>query len=232
MTTDARTLIHEGLWRNNPALVQLLGLCPLLAISTSVVNALGLGLATILVLMASSLLVSLVRRHVSDAVRLPAFVLIIASFVTCAELLLQAFAYPLYLRIGIFIPLIVTNCTILGRAVGFAARNAPLPALIDGLMMGLGFTGVLLVMGFLRELLATGTVFANMDLLLPFAGNWSITFLPDYPGFLLAVLPPGAFILMGFLLALKNWINHRLQREKTPSQAINLISENEQNQTQ
>ncbi len=227
MTTDARTLIHEGLWRNNPALVQLLGLCPLLAISTSVVNALGLGLATILVLMASSLLVSLVRRHVSDAVRLPAFVLIIASFVTCAELLLQAFAYPLYLRIGIFIPLIVTNCTILGRAVGFAARNAPLPALIDGLMMGLGFTGVLLVMGFLRELLATGTVFANMDLLLPFAGNWSITFLPDYPGFLLAVLPPGAFILMGFLLALKNWINHRLLSTQEKTGDLNLLTEHE-----
>lgn len=227
MTSDTRTLIHEGLWRNNPALVQLLGLCPLLAISTSVVNALGLGLATILVLMASSLLVSLIRQHVSDAVRLPVFVLIIASFVTCAELLLQAFAYPLYLRIGIFIPLIVTNCTILGRAVGFAARNTPLPALLDGLMMGLGFTGVLLVMGFLRELLATGTVFANMDLLLPFAANWAITVLPDYPGFLLAVLPPGAFLLMGFLLALKNWINHRLQSKQEPARDLKLISENE-----
>jgi electron transport complex protein RnfE len=210
MSTEISDLVQDGLWRNNPALVQLLGLCPLLAISTSVVNALGLGLATILVLMASSLLVSLIRQRVSDAVRLPAFVLIIASFVTCAELLLQAFAYPLYLRIGIFIPLIVTNCTILGRAVGFAARNRPLPALIDGLMMGLGFTLVLLVLGFLRELLATGIVFANMDLLLPFAGNWSIEILPNYPGFLLAVLPPGAFLLMGFLLAMKNWINQRL----------------------
>lgn len=227
MTTDARTLIHEGLWRNNPALVQLLGLCPLLAISTSVVNGLGLGLATILVLMASSLLVSLIRQRVSDAVRLPAFVLIIASFVTCAELLLQAFAYPLYLRIGIFIPLIVTNCTILGRAVGFAARNRPLSALIDGLMMGLGFTGVLLVLGFLRELLATGIVFANMDLLLPFAGNWSIAILPNYPGFLLAVLPPGAFLLMGFLLAMKNWINQRLLSAPQALSEKLLIAEHE-----
>ena len=211
MTTDARTLIHEGLWRNNPALVQLLGLCPLLAISTSVVNALGLGLATILVLMASSLLVSLVRRHVSDAVRLPAFVLIIASFVTCAELLLQAFAYPLYLRIGIFIPLIVTNCTILGRAVGFAARNAPLPALIDGLMMGLGFTLVLVILGGIREALGNGTLLHGAERLFgPVATNWQITlFSPDNP-FLLAILPPGAFLGLGFLIALKNIIDKRL----------------------
>ncbi len=207
MSTATNTLIRQGLWSNNPALVQLLGLCPLLAVSTSVVNALGLGLATILVLAASNLFVSLIRQRVSTTIRLPAFVLIIAGFVSCAELLLQAFAYPLYLRIGIFIPLIVTNCTVLGRAVSFAARNPALPSLIDGVMMGLGFSAVLVLMGFIRELLASGTVFANMELLLPFAANWELQILPNYPGFLLAILPPGAFILMGFILALRKWLD-------------------------
>lgn len=210
MKTSISQLSAQGIWTNNPALVQLLGLCPLLAVSTSVVNAMGLGLATLFVLMASNLLVSLIRSHIADAIRLPAFVLIIASFVTCAELLLQAYSYPLYLRIGIFIPLIVTNCTILGRAVGFAAKHSPLPALVDGFMMGLGFSLVLLVMGFLRELLASGSVFANMELLLPFAEGWELRLLPNYPGFLLALLPPGAFIMLGLLLALKNWLDDKI----------------------
>jgi electron transport complex protein RnfE len=223
MSTPADSLIKQGLWSNNPALVQLLGLCPLLAVSTSIVNALGLGLATILVLAASNLFVSLIRQQVNNTIRLPAFVLIIAGFVSCAELLLQAYAYPLYLRIGIFIPLIVTNCTVLGRAVSFAARNPALPAFIDGVMMGLGFSAVLLVMGFIRELLASGSVFANMELLLPFAANWELRILPNYSGFLLAILPPGAFILMGFILALRKWLDLKftdIQNPRIPAQAI------------
>src|SRR5690606_19467974 len=134
------------------------------------------------------------------AVRLPAFVLIIASFVTCAELLMQAFAFELYQALGIFIPLIVTNCAILGRADAFASRNPPLPALFDGLMMGLGFALVLLALGALRELVGTGALFANMGLLLPFAADWRVAVVEDYRGFLLAILPPGAFLFLGLLL--------------------------------
>lgn len=204
----------QGLWRNNPALVQLLGLCPLLAVSNSVVNALGLGLATILVLAGSNLTVSLIRKRVLDAIRLPVFVLIIAAFVTCAELLMQAFAFELYLALGIFIPLIVTNCAILGRADAFASRNTPLPALLDGLMMGLGFAAVLLVLGSLRELIGTGRLFANMHLLLPIESDWTVTVVEDYRGFLLAILPPGAFLFLGLLLALKNLIDARLKARR------------------
>ena len=214
MNPKATDIALQGLWKNNPALVQLLGLCPLLAVSNSVVNALGLGLATILVLAGSNLCVSLLRRRVSEAVRLPVFVLIIASFVTCAELLMQAFAFELYQALGIFIPLIVTNCAILGRAEAFAARNAPLPALFDGLMMGLGFALVLAVLGGLRELAGTGRLFADMGLLLPFAGDWTVTVVEDYRGFLLAILPPGAFLFLGLLLALKNIVDARLNNAR------------------
>ncbi|MDG2090629.1 MAG: electron transport complex subunit E [Gammaproteobacteria bacterium] len=210
MKKDLKNISSQALWHNNPALVQLLGLCPLLAVSSSVVNAVGLALATIMVLVCSNLLVSLIRHQVTDAIRLPAFVLIIAGFVTCVELLLQAFAYSLYLSIGIFIPLIVTNCAILGRAVSFAAKNTPLISAFDGLMTGLGFGLVLLALGAVRELIGTGALFANMELLLPFTENWELSILPGYPGFLLALLPPGAFLFMGLLLALKNLIDKQV----------------------
>lgn len=205
-----RTLAAEGLWKNNPALVQLLGLCPLLGVSNSAVNALGLGLATLLVLACSNLAVSLVRGVVNTAVRLPAFVMIIAALTTCIELLMQAFTYELYQMLGIFIPLITTNCVILGRADGFAARHGPLLATFDGLMMGLGFCLVLVVLGSLRELFGTGVLFANLHLLFgPAAAGWRLTVFAEYQGFLLAILPPGAFIVMGLLIALKNRIDER-----------------------
>lgn len=216
-TPDYTTITWQGLWKNNAALVQLLGLCPLLAVSNSVVNALGLGLATILVLSCSNLSVSLIRNQVKDAIRLPAFVMIIAAFTTCAELLMQAFAYPLYQALGIFIPLIVTNCTILGRADAFAARNPPLPSLVDGFMHSVGFALVLLLLGTLRELLGTGSLFANIQLLLPFAEDWAVTVLPGYQGFLLAILPPGAFIFLGLLIALKNIIDSYVENRKAVS---------------
>lgn len=215
MTTNLKSISSQALWHNNSALVQLLGLCPLLAVSSSVVNALGLAIATLLVLVCSNLLVSLIRHQVTNAIRLPAFVLIIAGFVTCAELLLQAFAYSLYLSIGIFIPLIVTNCAILGRAVSFAAKNPPLLSVFDGLMTGLGFGLVLLALGALRELIGTGSLFSNMEILLPFAENWEVNILPNYPGFLLALLPPGAFLFMGLFLALKNLIDQQTSAEKS-----------------
>lgn len=218
--TSYATISKAGLWGNNPALVQLLGLCPLLAVSNSVVNALGLGLATVLVLAGSNFTVSLLRNQVIPAIRLPAFVVIIATFTTCAELLMQAYAYTLYQTLGIFIPLIVTNCTILGRAEGFASRNSPLPALADGVMMGLGFTAVLLVLGMLREALGTGALFANMELLLPFAANWEIQLFATETPFLLAILPPGAFIFLGFLIALKNVIDRELTKPRTISEPV------------
>ena len=204
-------LAADGLWHNNPGLVQLLGLCPLLGVSSTTVNALGLGIATILVLITSNVAVSLIRSAVTDAVRLPAFVMIIASVTTCIELLMQAYTYELFLILGIFIPLIVTNCVILGRADGFAAKNPLLPSAVDGFMMGLGFALVLLVLGMLRELIGQGTLFANMHLLLgPIAADWTWVVFPDYKEVLFIVLPPGAFLVMGLLIALKNVIDAQL----------------------
>ncbi|MDV2080440.1 electron transport complex subunit E [Marinobacter xestospongiae] len=214
-TKSNAEIIRDGLWSNNPALVQVLGLCPLLAVTSTVVNAIGLGLATLLVLMGSNLAVSLIRNFVSDSVRLPAFVMIIASFVTCAELLMQAFTYELYQILGIFIPLIVTNCAILGRADAFASKNPPLPALLDGAMMGLGFLAVLVILGGFRELVGQGTLFTDMDLLLgPMAADWGFRPLANYPDVLFMILPPGAFIGLGLLIAIKNGIDNRLKARR------------------
>ncbi|KAA1173728.1 electron transport complex subunit E [Marinobacter salinexigens] len=208
-------IIKDGLWNNNPALVQVLGLCPLLAVTSTVVNAIGLGLATLLVLMGSNLAVSLIRNFVGESVRLPAFVMIIASFVTCAELLMQAFTYELYQILGIFIPLIVTNCAILGRADAFASRNTPGRALLDGAMMGLGFLAVLVVLGGMRELVGQGTLFVDMNLLLgPAAADWVIRPFERYPNMLFMMLPPGAFMGLGLLIALKNSIDSKLEARR------------------
>ena len=205
-------LTADGLWHNNPGLVQLLGLCPLLGVSSSTVNALGLGIATILVLVSSNVSVSLIRSAVTPAVRLPAFVMIIASVTTCIELLMQAYTYELFLILGIFIPLIVTNCIILGRADAFAAKNPVLPSAVDGFMMGAGFALVLLALGMLRELVGQGTLFANMHLLLgPIAENWTWVVFPNYKEVLFVILPPGAFLFMGLLIALKNIIDTQIK---------------------
>ena len=204
-------ITHNGLWKNNPALVQLLGLCPLLAVTASVVNALGLAIATLFVLVTSNLCVSLIRNVVTESIRLPAFVLIIAAAVTGTELLMQAYAYDLYQILGIFLPLITTNCVILGRADAFAAKNPLLPAVADGVMMGLGFGMVLVVLGAARELLGTGAVLANMDLLLgPMAQDWTVVVAADYTGLLLAILPPGAFIITGLMIAAKNRVDTQI----------------------
>lgn len=203
-----REIAVNGLWKNNPGLVQLLGLCPLLGVSNSVVNALGMAIATALVLACSNAAVALIRRQVTDAVRLPAFVMIIAALTTCIELLMQAFTYELYQILGIFIPLITTNCIILGRAEAFAAKNSVGHAAFDGLMMGTGFGLVLLAIGAVRELLGTGALLANMHLLFgPIAADWQLVLFADYQGFLLAILPPGAFLVLGLLIALKNRID-------------------------
>lgn len=206
-------ITKDGLWRNNPGLVQLLGLCPLLAVSSTVVNALGLGLATMLTLIASNASVSLIRNVVRPEVRIPVFVLVIACIVTAIQLVMNAYFHGLYLVLGIFIPLIVTNCNILGRAEAFASKNRVLPAMTDGLMMGLGFLAVLVVLGAVREIIGSGTLFSQAHLMFGEGGRGlEITVVPHYRGFLLAVLPPGAFIGLGLLLALKNIIDRRLER--------------------
>ncbi|WP_415888997.1 electron transport complex subunit E [Neptuniibacter sp. SY11_33] len=222
MAADYKKISMDGLWDNNPALVQLLGLCPLLAVTGTVVNAIGLGIASILVLLGSNLTVSAFRKFVPDSVRLPIFVMIIASFVTAIELLMKAFTYELYLILGIFIPLIVTNCAIMGRADAFACKNPVKESLLDGLMMGLGFTAVLVILGAMREVLGLGTLFSDMHLLFgPIAADWKITVVDDYTGFLFAVLPPGAFVGMGLLIALKNIVDARAKErlaQQTPDE--------------
>ena len=209
-------IIKNGLWDNNPGLVQLLGLCPLLAVSGTVINGLGMGLATLATLLVSNVLVSLVRDYVKSDVRIPVFVLIIASTVTAIELLMNAWFYDLYKILGIFVPLIVTNCLIIGRAEAFAAKNEVTDAVIDALAMGIGFTLVLVCIGGMRELIGEGTLFANAHLMFgETARSLELSLGNQYQGFLLAVLPPGAFISLGLLIALKNIIDDRIKRKRS-----------------
>lgn len=218
--TNYREIAWQGLWKNNPGLVQLLGLCPLLAVTATLTNALGLGVATMLVLIGSNVLVSLVRDYVPKEIRIPVFVMIIAALVTAVQLLVNAYAYGLYMSLGIFLPLIVTNCIIIGRAEAFASRNNAFSAAFDGLMMGLGFTLVLAVLGATREILGQGTLFDGADQLLgPWAKALTMQVWQVDTPFLLAMLPPGAFIVMGLLIALKNVIDKKL-KERQPEAAV------------
>jgi electron transport complex protein RnfE len=206
-------ILSDGLWFNNTGLVQLLGLCPMLAVTTNVMNGLGLGLATTLTLMCTNLIISLIRKVVRPEVRIPVFVLIIASVVTVIELAMNAWLHELYLILGIFIPLIVTNCSVIGRAEAFASRNSADRALLDGLAIGIGFTLVLVTLGGLRELIGQGTLLSQAYLTFgETAREWTLTLIPDYRGFLLAILPPGAFLGLGFLIAGKNLIDARRER--------------------
>lgn len=214
--TDYRDLTLQGIWKNNPALVQLLGLCPLLAVTATFINGFGLGLATTLVLIGSNVTVSLVRNIVRNEIRIPVFVMIIAAFVTIVQLLMNAFTYELYLALGIFIPLIVTNCAIIGRAEAFASKNSAGASAYDGLVMGLGFTFVLVVLGGMREILGNGTLFVGADRLFgSIASNWTLTLFETDSPFLLAILPPGAFLGMGLLIAFKNMIDARIAARET-----------------
>lgn len=206
-------IISDGLWNNNPGLVQLLGLCPLLAITTSAINGLGLGLATTLTLVTTNGTVSLSRKLIRPEVRIPVFVLLIASVVTTIELGMNAWFHGLYNVLGIFIPLIVVNCNIIGRAEAFASKNTVDRALLDGLAMGIGFTLVLITLGGLRELIGHGTLFAQAQLMFGEAGRaLTLTLIENYRGFLLAILPPGAFIGLGLMIAAKNVINARSEQ--------------------
>lgn len=215
-------IIYDGLWTNNAAFVQVLGLCPLLAVSNTVINGLGLGLATTLTLVCSNVMVSLIRHWVRPEIRIPVFVLIIASTVTIIELSMNAWFHELYNILGIFIPLIVTNCAIIARAEAFASKNTVPASFLDGLFMGLGFTAVLVTLGAMREIIGLGTLFQQAHLMFgDVARDFTITLFDNYRGYLLAVLPPGAFIGLGFLIAVKNIIDKKqLARQKsTPTES-------------
>jgi electron transport complex protein RnfE len=222
MSTDYRQLAKDGIWNNNIVFAQALGLCPLLAVTGSASNGLGMGLASTAVLVASGVLISLLRAIVTPQVRIPIFVLIIAVLVTLVDMSMNAWAHDLHKVLGLFIPLIVTNCAILGRAESFASRNPVLPALVDGIMMGLGFTLALVLLGAVREMLGSGSLFANAALLL---GSWAsfleLELIPDYKGFLLVILPPGGFLTLGFLLAGKRLLDRALaQRKQAAANAL------------
>lgn len=196
---------QEGIWSENPALVKLLGLCPLLAVSNNAVNGLGLGIATLITLIVANSCTSLLRPFLLTSIRIPIYVLIIAATVTILELLIQAWLPGLHSSLGIFLPLIVTNCLIIGRSESYASRHSPLESLKDALAMGIGFLWVLVLLGGLRELIGQGTLFDEAHILFGLqAKNWTLYFFNSDNGILLALLPPGAFIMLGLLLAVKN----------------------------
>jgi electron transport complex protein RnfE len=214
-THNYSQIARDGLWNNNIAFSQMLALCPLLAVTGTATNGLGMGLATLVVLITSGLSISLLRGLITQEVRIPVFVLIIAAIVTLVDMSMNAWLHDLHKILGLFVPLIVTNCAILGRAESFAFRNPVMPSVFDGLMMGLGFTLALVILGVVREILGSGTLFANASLLLGDAFSFlEITLIPDYRGFLLMILPPGGFLVLGFLLAGRRVLDSRLQQAK------------------
>ncbi|MFW5815693.1 MAG: electron transport complex subunit RsxE [Wenzhouxiangella sp.] len=215
---ETQAIWRQGLWTNNPGLVQLLGLCPLLAVTNTAINGLGLAAATLFVLACSNLAVSLLRASLQPEIRIPAFVLVIATLVTVVDLVLQAWLHELSRTLGIFVPLIVTNCTILARAEAFASRQAPLAAVHDGLAQGIGFGLVLIALGAGRELIGQGTLFAGAQVLLgEWAGGLSLELMPEGFGLLLALLPPGAFIGLGLLVALRQRLIRQPEKSATGS---------------
>ncbi|WP_440864071.1 electron transport complex subunit E [Symbiopectobacterium purcellii] len=217
--SEVNHLLAQGLWKNNSALVQLLGMCPLLAVTSTATNALGLGLATTLVLTCTNAAISAMRRWVPSEIRIPIYVMIIAAVVSSVEMLINAYAYGLYQSLGIFIPLIVTNCLVIGRAEAYAAQNPVALSALDGFAMGMGATCTMFVLGSLRELLGNGTLFDGADLLL---GDWAkvlrIEVIQVDTPFLLAMLPPGAFIGLALLLAAKYLIDEKMKRRRAVSE--------------
>ncbi len=210
MTNNYKEITVNALWKQNPGVVQLLGLCPTLAVTTTAVNGISLGLATALVMAASNGAVSPVRKLVPSEIRVPVFILVIAALVSIIDMSINAFAQPLHKVLGIFIPLIVVNCIVLARVESFAAKNTFTPSVLDGFMMGIGGTLVLGLLGGLREIFGKGTLFSGLDLVFgPAAKQFVLTIVPDYHGFLLAVLPPGAFLGLGMLVAFRNWAEVR-----------------------
>lgn len=218
---DVKSILVNGLWKNNSALVQLLGMCPLLAVTSTATNALGLGLATTLVLTLTNASISAFRKWMPAEIRIPIYVMIIAAVVSIVQMLINAYAFGLYQSLGIFIPLIVTNCIVVGRAEAFAAKNGPLLSALDGFAIGMGATGAMFVLGSLREILGNGTLFDGADALL---GGWAKVlrvevFHTDTP-FLLAMLPPGAFIGLGMMLAVKYLIDEKMKKRRAAQAQI------------
>ncbi len=221
LMNKTKAIINNGLWHNNPALVQLLGLCPLLAVSNTFINGLGLGIATTMVLAGSNASVSLIRNYIPKEIRIPIFVMMIASFVTNIGLLMNAYTYDLFLTLGIFIPLIVTNCAIIGRAEAFASKNKFIPSLLDGIMQGIGFSIVLCLLGAVRELVGQGTLFYGAEQLF---GNWAkdmhLSFYLTDSKFLFAILPPGAFVFLGLIIAGKNAIDKKVKNRAMQKELV------------
>jgi len=211
--TDYKRIVRDGLWDNNVVFAQMLALCPLLAVTGTASNGLGMGLASTAVMVAAGMVIALFRGLITAEVRIPVFVLLIATIVTLVDMMMNAWLHELYKVLGLFIPLIVTNCAILGRAESFASKNPIMASASDGLFMGLGFTFALVVLGAVREIIGSGTLFANAALLLgePFR-FMELTLLPNYDGFLLMILPPGGFLALGFLLAGKRLLDARRSR--------------------
>ncbi len=218
---ELKTIAGNGIWKQNTSIVQILGLCPLLAVTTNAVNGIMLSLATILVMAVANVAVASLRNFIPHEIRIPVFILIVAALVTVVDLLFNANLHELYLVLGIFIPLIVTNCIVLARVEAFAAKNPPLQSTFDGIFMGVGMLWTLALLGAMRELLGSGTLFGGIDMV--FSSLQPIQLLPEsYPGFLFAILPPGAFILLGCMIAWKNWLDARAAaraQHKPPQQA-------------
>lgn len=229
LTPSGQSLLLNGLWRNNPGLVQLLGLCPLLAVSNTLINGFALGLATLLTLMISNLLVSTLRHWITTEIRIPVYVLIIASTVTAIELVMRAWLTELYVVLGIFIPLIVTNCMIIGRAESFASRQPIRHTLVDGAAQGMGFLWVLSLLGGFREFVGHGTLLRDAQLMFgPNAASWTIGISDQYQGILLALLPPGAFISLGLLLVGHTMIDNAIKSFSTSATQRQTLSSNTQ----
>jgi electron transport complex protein RnfE len=221
MSSSYARIAKDGLWDNNVVFAQMLALCPLLAVTGSATNGLGMGLATTAVLLASNTLISAVRHLVSAEVRIPVYIVLIATLVTLVDMGLNAWAHELYKVLGLFIALIVVNCAILGRAESFASKSPVLHAAADGLMMGLGFTFALVVIGGVREVIGAGTLFANARLLLGESFAFlELTVIPEYRGYLLMILPPGGFLAVGFLLAGKRMLDRRLAARAETEAAV------------
>lgn len=215
MSSDYIRIARDGIWDNNVVLSQMLALCPLLAVTGTATNGLGMGLATLVVMVISGLIISMLRGLITQEIRIPVFVLIIATIVTLVDMSMNAWLHDLHKVLGLFVPLIVTNCAILGRAESFAFKNPVAPSIVDGLMMGTGFTLALVLLGAIREIIGSGTLFANAPLMLGEHFTFlELTLIPDYKGFLLMILPPGGFLALGFLLAARRIIEQRRQQNK------------------
>ncbi len=213
---ETKEIFYNGAWKQNSSLVQMLGMCPLLAMTTSLVNGFMLSMATIIVMALSGFVVACLRNFIAHEIRIPVFIMIAAALVTVVDLGMAAYMHDMYNILGIFIPLIITNCIVLARIEAFAAKNGPIQSLFDGAFMGVGMLWTLSLLGGLREIIGAGTLFSGIEAVIPNLQALQL-FPKDYPGFLISILPPGAFIVLAFLVAWKNWYEARVAvRQQRP----------------